>query len=100
MPVAEVKQIGQETYRQWNDLTHLHTLESYVALTALIHWLIICSVKHMAVFGRAYLLIGGLSYADVLVLTAFIHRAVKYIRAYRGIREYVDFNVAATKRCI
>lgn len=42
-PVAEVKQIGQETYRQWDDLT----LETYVALTPLIHRMIICRVQNI-----------------------------------------------------
>lgn len=46
-PVAEVKQIGQETYRQWDDLTCIHTLETYVALTALIHRVIICRVQNI-----------------------------------------------------
>lgn len=42
--VAEVRQIGQETYRQWDDLTCVHTLETCVALTPLIQRVIICRV--------------------------------------------------------
>lgn len=37
--VAEVKQIDQETYRQWDDLACIHTLE--IVIGRLIHWVII-----------------------------------------------------------
>ncbi len=46
-PVAEVKQIGQETCRQWDDLACIHTLETYVALKPLIHRVIICRVQNI-----------------------------------------------------
>lgn len=40
------------------------------------------------------------SHADVLGLNCIHSHAAKYILAYRGIREYMDSSVAATKRCI
>lgn len=84
MPAAEVKRIGRETYRQLNDLTHMHTLETYVPASHRLNPLAdyLQSLKHMAVFGQAYLPIGGFSHADVLSLNC-IHSQCSEV--YKGL---------------